>query len=192
VALYGVCISSMLGFSERDARQKFRADIAHDNGKKPFFHLFEQAKTDEAVRQAIKFGHIAPENVVRIYGDDVSSAIEQHHIHQSIVPPYPRKLYFPKTPKSLLLSELMAILDFYDAVFSRPDKTTGQWLSPEEATKRTYQEYGNMVIHYTEPNFPNEVITGKKLLDALLEMRVIGRKAPSAEADVALRFNPFR
>lgn len=193
VSLYGLAISDILKFGKDAAVLKWVTDVSHDEGKLAFRDCYDLAKFDPVARERIKLGHVYHKHISTIYGIPSASAKEQHHMHQQTVSPYPNpnNLHFSKTPESFVLSQLLAIPDFYDAVFSRPDMNTGFYISGDEAVKKTDREYGPMKISYNGKMFPEINTTGRDLLEDLLDRGIIGRNAQCEQSAYVLRVNPF-
>lgn len=169
-AEYGVMLSDLLSFGPQGKILKFLTDISHDRGKLKFQDCYIKADRDEAAREKIKIGHVLPQNIPLEYGLVVASAIEQHHTHQRVFSkPYPDKLYFPRTEESFMLSQLLAIFDFWDAITSRPCAKSGNMHTYDESVNLWAREYANMQIQYNGgPMFPKIRTTGKEIMDEFL------------------------
>jgi hypothetical protein len=170
VAEYGVVLSDILRFGKQERILKFLADISHDRGKLKFKDCYAKLDSDPTALCKIKAGHISPENLPLEYGPIVASAIEQHHRHQRIIsPPYPATLRLPQSPESVLLSQLIAIPDFWDALTARPSKKTGAIRSYAESADLLMQEYADMKIRYDGSLFPGINTTGKVIVENFLQ-----------------------
>jgi len=169
VAEYGTLISDTLGFGPREKILKFLADIAHDRGKLKFRDCYSELRTNPAARERMKSGHVAPENIALEYGPIVASAIEQHHRHQkTLSSPYPEHLRLRQTPESLLLSQLIAIPDSWDALTSRPSVRTGTMRTYDEAVGLLMQEYADMRVKYDGSMFPTIDSIGEEIINGFL------------------------
>jgi len=166
VAMLGVGISINLGFDRNACLLKLLTDISHDRGKLKFRNFYELAPRDIVARNKIRFGHIAPENIPMEYGPHVACGIERHHSLQGIVsPPYPAKPSLPATEEGILLAQLNAIPDLWDALTTRPSMENGKMRSLGEAIDLLTSVYGEMRIKYDGRVFPKINIVGKKIID---------------------------
>ena len=173
-ALLGVRIANYLGFSNHAKIIKFHSDIAHDRGKQELLHLVDRTDLSLEEKEEMKT-HVSPARIPTNYGEVVSSAIEQHHRHQTgrlTLGPYPEKLHFQETSESRLLSQLIAAQDFYLTCLYKGNGNK-EPVSASEAVNKTKLEYGQMRIFYEGKMFPYINTNGENLIKELVQARLI-------------------
>lgn len=201
VAIIGLAISRMLSFDQDERIEYFLTGTSHDLGKLKVTKYYPEKNPYTFMSQdylkfleMFKQGHVNPKNIPTHWGARVASAIEGTHFYQKgncNNGPYPKKLVLPRTPESELLSKLIAIPDFIDAISSRPDKITGISRSPEEIIDLTMKEYGDLKINYNGNIYTKVDLCGREVIQELQRTEFIGREKPERVSREEFRMNPF-
>jgi hypothetical protein len=202
VALRGMPVSHMLGFDPDERVEYFLTGTAHDLGKLKVQDYYPEKnphiiKSEDYFRflDRFKHGHVNLNNIPYNWGIRVASAIEGTHFYQNGTSnngAYPRELVLPQTPESILLSKLIAIPDFIDAVSSRPCKKTGKYFASDEIVDLTIREYGNLRINYRGNIYTKVDTSGKEIIQELQKRGFIGREKPINISEAEFRMNPLR
>jgi len=201
VAIIGLAISKMLSFDQDERIEYFLTGTAHDLGKLKVTKYYPEKNPYRFESQdylnfleIFKHSHVDPKNIPFHWGTRVASAIEGTHFYQKgncNNGPYPKKLVLPRTPESELLSKLIAIPDFIDAISSRPSKTTGVYRSPDEIIDLTMREYGDLKINYSGNIYTNVDVYGREIIQELQITNFICREKPANMLKEDFRMNPF-
>lgn len=202
VAILGLPISNMLDFRNDERVEYFVTGTAHDLGKLKVANYYPEknpyrrgSKKHFRFIEKFKLGHVDPKNIAKHWGMRVASAIEGTHFYQNgtyLNRPYPQSLLLPRTPESELLSKIVAIPDFIDALASRPCKKTGNYRNAEEVVDLTMKEYGDLIINYRGNIYTKVDTCGREIIQELHKRGFIGGLKPENISEEDFRMNPFR